>query len=57
MELKLTTVYDRNDKSQHTQDTDSGPRFLGFPAGTRGKSVVSGGKTLEIGRKVEAVIR
>jgi hypothetical protein len=39
-----------------TQDNDSGFRFYGFPAGTRRKIVVSGGKTPEHDRKVEAVI-
>jgi hypothetical protein len=38
-------------------DNDSSPGYRGFPAGTCGKVVVSVGKTLENGRKVEAVIR
>ncbi len=43
-------VYVSNTKQQNpgvsllTQDNDSGPRFRGFPAGTRGKAVISDGK-------------
>jgi hypothetical protein len=39
----------------HAKGNDSDPGFRGFQAGTRGKAVVSGEKTPENGRKVEAV--
>jgi hypothetical protein len=40
-----------------SQDNNSGARFRGFPAVTRGNVVIFGGKTPENDRKVEAVIR
>ncbi len=47
----------RNLRQVFTQDSDYGPRFRGISAVTRGKVIVSGGKTPESGRKVNAVIR
>jgi len=46
--IPILVIY--NFAKEYTEDNDSGPRFRGFPPGTRGK-------TPENGREVEAIIR